>query len=376
MRICKKAVLPILATGILSSCVNTSQQTDRQEKSSLFYKQPYKVLGTRGGVVPYPKDEPSERPEKSSSIVTPVAIETPIAIERPAEPVIDNIPEPMTVMPDPVELEKYTVKKGDSLWRVAKMYSVSIAELAEVNNFPKDRKLKIKEVILIPESGVYRPLPKRNTSTRKSTTSTAKTTKPKVGSSSVSGYRPPAKMAIPADGKYTVQKGDSLWLISSKFGVSIDEIRAWNDLKGSSIFPGKVLVLKDGLTQPSASSQPERHSQPPVPRETTTPQPPVELPIAPTLPSELDTAIDPTQPASTLVQPELPPAVSQPAAVETNSNIFMDEHIVQPNDTLQSIADLFAIKEADIKKANPGVDFSKIKSGDVIQVPIDMGATQ
>lgn len=359
MGICKKTILPILATGILSGCVSVKDQdnANKKNKSSLFSKQPYKVMGTRGGVVPLPMDEPVEKSTQSTPAIqeTPVAI--PMPIEPIAEPTVDTIDEPTVVTPQVVELEKYTVKKGDSLWRVAKMYSVSIAELAEVNNFPKDRKLKIKEVILIPEGGVYRELPKKKKSTpKKSTSSASKTSKPKVGSSSVANYRPKAKQTIPADGKYTVQNGDSLWLISSKFGVSIAEIKAWNDLKNNNLHPGKVLVLKDGLEQPTAST-------------VSTPAP-VQLPATPVT-APVETVIDPTagvapavsSPANELSgvidplkQPSAPATVPAPAEAAPASDVFLDDHPVQPNDTLASIAELYDIKPEDIKKANPGVN--------------------
>lgn len=375
MGICKKTILPILATGVLSGCVSVKDQdtANKKSSSSLFSKQPYKVMGTRGGVVPLPMDEPVEKTTPSTPVVLDTPVAVPVEIDLPQEPTVDTIDEPTVVTPQVVELERYTVKKGDSLWRVAKMYSVSIAELAEVNNFPKDRKLKIKEVILIPEDGVYRELPKKKKTTpKKSTSSATKTSKPRVGSSSVADYRPKAKQAIPADGKYTVQNGDSLWLISSKFGVSIAEIKAWNDLKNNNLHPGKVLVLKDDMTQPSAPA-PAPVVGISVPKEAAFEQPTAS--VAPEVSSpenELSNVIDP------LKQPVAPAAAATPAdATPISSDIFMDDYTIQPNDTLASIAELFVAKPEDIKKANPGVNLDgKLNAGDIIRVPVDMGATE
>ncbi len=384
MGICKKTILPILATGILSGCVSTKEQDNANKKSSssLFAKQPYKVMGTRGGIVPLPMDEPAVKSAPQGTIVTETPVAIPVEIDIPEEPVVETVVEPTVDTPPEVELEKYTVKKGDSLWRVAKMYGVSWTELAEVNNFSKDRKLKIKEVILIPEGGVYRELPKRKKSTpKKSTSSTTKSSKPEVGSSSVANYRPKGKQPIPADGKYTVQNGDSLWLISSKFGVSIAEIKAWNDLKNNNLHPGKVLVLKDGMTQPTAPattvSAPVATQLPATPVTS-----PVETVIDPTAPKAgvaPNVSMNPADELNSVIDPlkQNPAAAETPAPDPISSDIFMDDYTIQPNDTLATIAELFVAKPEDIKKANPGVNLDgALNAGDVIRVPVDMGATE
>lgn len=43
---------------------------------------------------------------------------------------------------------------------------------------------------------------------------------------------------------YSVQSGDTLYSISQKFGVSVDDLRRWNDLgRGDVIRPGQELVV-------------------------------------------------------------------------------------------------------------------------------------
>lgn len=43
---------------------------------------------------------------------------------------------------------------------------------------------------------------------------------------------------------YTVKRGDSLDRIARAYGVSIADIRSWNDLTGSRIYPGQTLTIK------------------------------------------------------------------------------------------------------------------------------------
>jgi hypothetical protein len=44
---------------------------------------------------------------------------------------------------------------------------------------------------------------------------------------------------------YTVLRGDSLWSISKKFDVTVDEIKKWNGLKSDTIYVGQILKIKE-----------------------------------------------------------------------------------------------------------------------------------
>jgi membrane-bound lytic murein transglycosylase D len=104
----------------------------------------------------------------------------------------------------------HTIKSGESLGKIADKYNVSIAELKKWNHIKGNtiqagKKLKIysdKKVIVKTES-------KANN-----------------------------------DGTYTVQPGDSLFSISKQFpGVSIDDIKKWNDISSDNIQPGMKLKI-------------------------------------------------------------------------------------------------------------------------------------
>lgn len=44
--------------------------------------------------------------------------------------------------------------------------------------------------------------------------------------------------------QHRVRPGDTLWTIARNYGVSIDELRDTNDLRGSRIYPGQLLELR------------------------------------------------------------------------------------------------------------------------------------
>ncbi len=46
-------------------------------------------------------------------------------------------------------------------------------------------------------------------------------------------------------GTYVVKKGDCLWTIARRYGVSVQELQVANHLRGTLIFPGQVLVVPE-----------------------------------------------------------------------------------------------------------------------------------
>jgi len=56
---------------------------------------------------------------------------------------------------------------------------------------------------------------------------------------------------------YTVKPGDSLSRIAQQHGVSVAQLRAWNQLGGDIIHPGKTLKVQSVKTQPRPAKQPD-----------------------------------------------------------------------------------------------------------------------
>ena len=49
--------------------------------------------------------------------------------------------------------------------------------------------------------------------------------------------------SLPKFVDYEIQKGDVISEIAIRFGVTIDEIVNWNNLKNKSIYPGQVIQI-------------------------------------------------------------------------------------------------------------------------------------
>ena len=93
---------------------------------------------------------------------------------------------------------KYIVKSGDTLYKIANKYGVTIDELKKVNNLTSDL-LSIGQILFIPDN------------------KSSKT--------------------------YIVKSGDTLYKIAKLYGVSVDEIKRANNLANSLLSIGQVLVI-------------------------------------------------------------------------------------------------------------------------------------
>ncbi|MGD7009536.1 LysM peptidoglycan-binding domain-containing protein [Metabacillus sp. 84] len=124
---------------------------------------------------------------------------------------------------------KHTVKSGDSLSKIAGIYKVSVNEIKQWNSLKSN-------IIYIGDSLVVK--------------------KPSSGSNSNSGTTTPKP--APASYKYTVKSGDSLYVIGKRYGVSSNQIMEENKLKTTTIYVGQTLTIPSGgtIVQTSKPSAP------------------------------------------------------------------------------------------------------------------------
>ncbi|MGX7245357.1 LysM peptidoglycan-binding domain-containing protein [Enterococcus quebecensis] len=124
----------------------------------------------------------------------------------------------------------YTVKSGDSLWAIANANGVSVANLRQWNNLSGDVIHPGQRLIVKQSSG--------NTGTGNTGGNTGGgNTGSNTGGSGNTGTN---------NTYYTVKSGDSLWAIANANGVSIANLRQWNNLNGDIIYPGQRLIVKQG----------------------------------------------------------------------------------------------------------------------------------
>jgi LysM repeat protein len=125
-----------------------------------------------------------------------------------------------------VAAKTHKVKKNDSLYSLSKRYHVSVQEFKSANNIVSSH-LKLGEKLVVPVRAASSN--KRRDEVRKTTRSV-----------------------------YKVRKGDTLYRIARKTGLSVDELKRINDISGASLKPGRVLSLRESDPVEVVAKKPAR----------------------------------------------------------------------------------------------------------------------
>ena len=179
----------------------------------------------------------------------------------------------------------HRVVKGESLGRIASRYGVSVAAVQRTNNINNPNRIYVGMELVIPTNGAspaaLAKATSRSNPKSKSLTSSAGKSKPKAKTRKVThvvrkgealssiatryGVRTSdvmrwngiknanrvyvgQKLTIydktASWATYTVRSGDNLGLIAKRNGCSVSDLRSWNNLTSSRIYPGQKLKIR------------------------------------------------------------------------------------------------------------------------------------
>lgn len=141
------------------------------------------------------------------------------------------------------EASTYTVKPGDSLWKIAAANGTSVSQLKELNSLSTDFIFPNQTLNL--SSATKKPLKTNVATVTTQTVTSAKTS------------------------TYTVKSGDTLGKIAIQFKTTVSSIQSLNNLSNHLIFPGQALKVSGSApaTTP-APSKPVTNT--PAPAQATT----------------------------------------------------------------------------------------------------------
>lgn len=154
----------------------------------------------------------------------------------------------------------YTVKKGDSLYSIARLYDVSVEDLKTLNKLVSNvlsigQVLRIPDIVEKSDTSVYY-VKKGDTlyGIAKSYGVSVEDIK-RLNSLSSNSLSIGQELLIPGLSSentpsvkvYTVLKGDSLYKIANLYGISVDELKTANKLSSSVLSIGQQLVIPDSV---------------------------------------------------------------------------------------------------------------------------------
>jgi membrane-bound lytic murein transglycosylase D len=117
----------------------------------------------------------------------------------------------------------HTVKRGETLSAIGRRYGVTATELTAWNRL-RSARLQPGDRLLVSRPG---------TSVRRTAAP------PRRQSPDVAGAGP----SRPTARYHTVQRGESLWAIAQTSGVEVEDLKAWNGLRGNQVQAGQRLAL-------------------------------------------------------------------------------------------------------------------------------------
>ncbi|TYR80149.1 LysM peptidoglycan-binding domain-containing protein [Priestia megaterium] len=125
----------------------------------------------------------------------------------------------------------YKVQAGDTLWKIATRFNMNIEDLKRLNSLSTNtiyinQQLKVKGSThsSVPDSSSVTP--------------------------------PPKKPVVGTNGTYKVQSGDTLFKIANRFNMSVNDLKAANNLTSSNIYVNQQLKVKTNGGNTNSSSKP------------------------------------------------------------------------------------------------------------------------
>ncbi len=177
-----------------------------------------------------------------------------------------------------VDWREHIVARGETLSAIARMYRVPLQELLQMNA-GSVRRLSVGQTVLLPlqpgKAGWVaqagdRPAPHRSRPTAPArSTALARNAAPArpialARNAVLAGDTVPLRDTVPAEAlaakvtdpvpaalagtTYRVQRGDTLWSISQRFGVSVRDLKRWNRMRRSLLKPERDLIVRNPAT--------------------------------------------------------------------------------------------------------------------------------
>ncbi|MGQ9795947.1 penicillin-insensitive murein endopeptidase [Desulfosoma sp.] len=238
--------------------------------------------------------------------------------------------------PRKVVTKMHTVRRGDTIYSVARTYGLTTTQLAQMNHINEKKPLRVGSTLIVEG-------PSRNALTADHAKElSARTNASMPGRASGLDKRDQTNAR-----NHVVQKGDTLSSVARKYKVPLSNLMAWNNLPAKSMLcPGSTLIVSPpGQNSPEASSKKSQAAS-----------------------SQQSSSARRDKTASTLAPQNNTVKKSSPKAQESKST-QPTIHTVAPGETLSAIGRKYNVEVQKILSANKMNNTQKIKPGLRIKIP-------
>jgi len=223
----------------------------------------------------------------------------------------------------------YQVKKGDTLFRIAKQFGLSTEELMAMNGLTSPA-LKVGQVLVI----------------RRQKTELTKDVSPSKASA--------PEGALAQFLEHRVSKGETLFSIAKKYGLSVGEILEANGLTDLTIREGMVLKI------PVKAKVMEQPKEPEKPEKTKDIEKTTEKPKTPSKGEEVE------------AEPKKPQSEASDERAKKRLAERKVYHVVKKGETLASLARKYHTTPEEIKRLN-NLRTARLKPGQKLLVKVEKG---
>ncbi len=255
-------------------------------------------------------------------------------LARPVDTAIGSIPRSKRFAEQTRDLD-YRVRRGDTLSTIARRFKVNVSELVAINGLRSRHRIRVGQKLKLPDrGGVVR--------TRRA-------------------QEEVVTADIPASGRYTVRRGDTISRIAKRFNVSETEILSANRLRNRHrIYVGQSLVLRGvepivaEIAESAAKPIVEKHHPDAVAALSNPPDRPTES----LLPVQGAALIEPAaanQVAAEGSSSDLPDLLADPSDYGVASDSTIE---VQGTETLGHYAEWLDIRASQLRRIN-GFSFGR-----------------
>lgn len=146
------------------------------------------------------------------------------------------------------EIETHVVQPGESLWSISQKYGIRLSALKSKNRIRRDTELKVGMILnlqeprkrgeQIPIIQISTPAPQRQV--------VAVANQQLERPTAVSTTQVPSKNVESSRITHSVAAGETLFAISKKYGVTVDQLKSWNNIGSQNIISvgQKLVILK------------------------------------------------------------------------------------------------------------------------------------